>query len=179
MNTKHYLIVSGIVGGVIGSLLTALLVSPVTAQRDKFGVIECTELRIIDQAGTKLAELGSVDKGGYVTLRGKDGKSAVFLSVNKNGGHVFARGSDGESSVFLQGLNKSGTGGTVSVQNNVGETTVMLTSGNHGGTVSAHAKDRQSSAVLGINKRGAYLHAKSGNDVSTWDKNGYRQSTVK
>ena len=39
MNTKHYLVISGIVGGIIGSLLTALLVSPVTAQRDKFGEI--------------------------------------------------------------------------------------------------------------------------------------------
>ena len=40
MNTKYNLVISGIVGGVIGSLFTALLVSPVTAQRDKFGEIE-------------------------------------------------------------------------------------------------------------------------------------------
>lgn len=51
MNTKHYLIMSGIVGGVIGSLLTALLVSPVTAQRDKFGHIECTGLTVVDGEG--------------------------------------------------------------------------------------------------------------------------------
>lgn len=51
MNTKHYLMISGIVGGVIGSLLTALLVSPVTAQRDKFGHIECTGLTVIDEGG--------------------------------------------------------------------------------------------------------------------------------
>ena len=51
MNGKRYLVISGIVGGVIGSLLTALLVSPVTAQRDKFGEIECTSLRIVDANG--------------------------------------------------------------------------------------------------------------------------------
>ena len=36
MNTKHYFVISGIIGGVMGSLLTTLLVSPVTAKRDKF-----------------------------------------------------------------------------------------------------------------------------------------------
>lgn len=52
MNTKYYLAISGIVGGIIGSLLTALLVPPVTAQRDKFGHIECTKLTVVDGEGT-------------------------------------------------------------------------------------------------------------------------------
>lgn len=51
MNTKQYLVISGCVGGIIGSLLTTLLVSPVTAQKDKFGVIECAVLRIVDADG--------------------------------------------------------------------------------------------------------------------------------
>ena len=51
MNTKHYMVISGIMGGVIGSLLTALLVPPVTAVRDKFGEIECRSLRVVDKHG--------------------------------------------------------------------------------------------------------------------------------
>jgi len=47
---KHYVILSGIIGGIIGSVLTALLVSPVTAQRDKFGAIECRSLTVVDEA---------------------------------------------------------------------------------------------------------------------------------
>ena len=62
MNTKHYLIISGIVGGVIGSLFTALLVSPVTAQRDKFGEIEC---RSFDGLGAPMA-MGSDEHGGVL-----------------------------------------------------------------------------------------------------------------
>ena len=59
MNTKHYLIVSGIIGGVIGSLLTALLVSPATAQRDKFEHIECTSLSVVDAEGKERIRLNT------------------------------------------------------------------------------------------------------------------------
>ena len=61
MNTKHYLVISGIVGGVIGSLLTPLLVSPVTAQRDNFGEIECTMLTVVDKLGYTQIQLGYDD----------------------------------------------------------------------------------------------------------------------
>ncbi len=66
MNTKHYLVTSGIVGGDIGSLLTALLVSPVTADRDEVGVIECTELRVVDAKGSTLALVSGGEHGGIV-----------------------------------------------------------------------------------------------------------------
>ena len=51
MYRNRYLVISGIVGGVIGSLLTALLVSPVTAQRDKFDTLQCSKLEVVDANG--------------------------------------------------------------------------------------------------------------------------------
>ena len=108
MNTKHYLIISSIVGGVIGSLLTALLVSPVTAQRDKFGEIECTSLRVVDAAG-KTAALLSVDEdGGSVGAFGKDGKSRASLGVIEHGGFVQVKGK-GEGMAVMS-INEYGNG---------------------------------------------------------------------
>ena len=98
MNTKHYLVMSGIVGGVIGSLLTALLVSPVTAQRDEFGEIECTKLTVVDADGVSriilstniFAGVGTNyrvgihgdEYAGIVSTHGKDGKSKAELRID-------------------------------------------------------------------------------------------------
>lgn len=68
MNTKHNLVISGIIGGVIGSLLTTLLVSPVTAQKDKFGEIECTALTVVDANGIPLVRLQDGGLGGSFTI---------------------------------------------------------------------------------------------------------------
>lgn len=104
MNLKHYLVISGIVGGVIGSLLTALLVSPVTAQWEKFEVVECSKLRIVDEYGTTKIELGSALEDGYLEIRGylkilgpESGNIPVILltSSDERGderGGVFVRG---------------------------------------------------------------------------------------
>ena len=88
MNTKHYLVISGIVGGVMGSLLTALLVSPVTAQRDrfdKFGHIECTSLSVVDVEGKSRVFLAITEHGGSVSVGGKDGIPMAVLTVREHG----------------------------------------------------------------------------------------------
>ena len=123
MNTKHYMVISGIMGGVIGSLLTALLVPPVTAEQDKFGEIECRKLTVIGDAGKPLIELnaehrrGSVcvyhedddfgytcigvsshlrsNYGGFVNVVGKNGEMAE-LSIAKHGGYVGVITGDGQ-----------------------------------------------------------------------------------
>lgn len=82
MNTKHYLVISGIVGGVIGSLLTAVLVSPVTAQRDKFGEIECRKLTVVDEEGMPIVKLTDMRFGPRVIIYGKDFKPKVAIGVN-------------------------------------------------------------------------------------------------
>ena len=85
MNTKHYLVTSGIVGGVIGSLLTALLVSPVTADRDEVGVIECTELRVVDAKGSTLALVSGGEHGGSVQVGDKESQAVVNLNLEAGG----------------------------------------------------------------------------------------------
>ena len=99
MHTKHYLVISGIVGGVIGSLLTALLVSPVTAQRNKFDTIQCSRLEVVDANGDakviidvsgvdgkSSSLLGIYEHGGVVNVIGKDEKSQAWVSITEHGG---------------------------------------------------------------------------------------------
>lgn len=117
MNTKHYLVISGIIGGVIGSLLTALLVSPVTAQKDKFGEIECTKLTVVDEAGQQNVVIAGGENGGLVTVSGKDGKPAVDLRAYVHGGFIVVHsrgwkgvaGFGGKGKVFL-GVDGRGDG---------------------------------------------------------------------
>lgn len=84
MNTKHYLVISGIVGGVIGSMLTSLLVPPVTAQRDKYGEIECRKLTVVDEDGKTMAIIGTGDHGGgRINLLDNVGLSTVELNASQ------------------------------------------------------------------------------------------------
>ncbi|MDE0184750.1 MAG: hypothetical protein OXP71_04765 [Candidatus Poribacteria bacterium] len=125
MNSKHYLVMSGIVGGVIGSLLTALLVSPVTAQRDKFGEIECTGLRVVDDAGNariilttdyrdaarrpyydydEVNVLITATGRGSLHVSGEEGKNgSVSIFSGSRSGSIHVYDDSGESMVSLGG----------------------------------------------------------------------------
>ena len=114
MNTKHYLVISGIIGGVIGSFLTTLLVSPVTAQKDKFSAIECRSLTIVDESGIAriilttdyddmfkpgiVKIIGSKFGGGSVLLYNRyestDAIPTVHLGNDNDGGFVSVNGTD-------------------------------------------------------------------------------------
>ena len=108
MNTKHQ-VISGIIGGIVGSIITALMVSSGTAQRDKFGDIECTSLRVVD----------------------KDGKTRVILSTDASDGLRDAK------NIRVRIIGRSGPfGSTVSVLDEDGLLDVMLRGGGeHGGFV--------------------------------------------
>ena len=94
------LVISGIVGGVIGSLLTALIVSPITAQRDKFGTIQCDQLEVVDADGVVGVVLSIGEHGGRIDVV-KDDISKVVLHITEHGGVAAVRDNDGKLGVSL------------------------------------------------------------------------------
>ncbi len=99
----------GSVFTIIGMLFAIGLLSSVTAQRDKFGKIECTKLRVVDAEGNKQVILTFDEHGGYVAAYGKDGKSKAGLYNSEYGGLVGAYGKDGKSQAGL-GIHEHGGG---------------------------------------------------------------------
>ena len=97
-NWKSKLVYIGF-GSFFGCLCTiiGMLASPVTAQRDKFGHIECARLTVVDADGKTMVRLGAGEHGGSVAAFGKDGKPGAALGVAEHGGHVDAIGKDGKS----------------------------------------------------------------------------------
>lgn len=68
-------------------MLVGILLSPVTAQGDTLGDIECTSLRVVDKDGKQVALLEVNSKGGQFNLFGKETLfPAASISVNDFGG---------------------------------------------------------------------------------------------
>ena len=148
----------GSVFTIIGMLFAIGLLSSVTAQRDKFGEIECTKLRVVDAEGQASVILstnpldgirdenimvhviGNKYGGSSVTAYGRDRKSEVLLDIDGYGGRVAVFGKD------------EGSGATLSIDQ-------------HGGVVSAFGNGK-GVAAIGINECGDGM-------ANTWDKNGY------
>ena len=130
----------------LGTLLT--LMSPLTAQRDKFGHIECTKLTVVDSRGKAMVRLYANDNGGWLDVYGKlDSKLRATVNVGSNGG------------------------GVIQVKNFIGENrggSAQLKVDESGGRLDVFGKaDDKSSATVAINEYGNGV-------VNTWDKNGYR-----
>ena len=160
MNTKHYLIISGIVGGVIGSLLTALLVPPVAAQRDKFGEIECTKLTVVDEEGIPRVILNTDFNQNDFDY---DDRAGVFITGTGTGGYVYIDGEKGNRGNLM--ISTSLYGGRIYSFDKDGDQVASLTADEYGGCLRIHHKDdnkdgklyAKSVATLKANPGGGHL----------------------
>ena len=97
-------------GCLFGSLCTimGMVASPVTAQKDKFGDIECTSLRVVYADDKHSIWLRTDEHGGVVIAYGKDGGSHAGLGIDEHGGRVGAYGRGPGRS--LMSINEYGNG---------------------------------------------------------------------
>lgn len=99
------------IGSLFGCLFTimGILANPVTAQDGRIyrSYIECTELKVVNEAGESKVLLGVDGRGGVIKVYGNNGQSEVSLSITEHGGAVSALGEDGKSKAVL-GINENG-----------------------------------------------------------------------
>lgn len=67
-------------GGVLAGIIIGMCISPLTAQDGKIGEITCTSLKVLNNDGKTMVELGSNFSGGTVKLLSRDGMLRVILA---------------------------------------------------------------------------------------------------
>ena len=166
MHKLRYMALGGLLM-FIGMLTASVLMPNLVAQRNRFGDIECTSLRVVDKDGMSRVEIGITSDGedASIFVMDKKGVPQAYISVEER------------------------RGGRIRVSNKLGEKSASLDVGLFGGRVGVRGKDMEG-AKLGVDEHGGYfiVHVghrqpkvamgvdESGNGaVSTWDKNGYRQ----
>lgn len=181
-------------GSLFGCLCTiiGMLASPVTAQRDRFGQIECTgltvvdggEVNVYDENGIGKVRLGIVGDGGAVSVLGMDGRPKVGLSVNEHGGLIGILSKDAKPKVDL-GVDEHGGlvgiydsegnhhmtrlyhdvhGGRVGIFGRNGQFLASLGSDEHGGQVVVNGMDKQSGVRIVTDELGGRVDLFGGKD---------------
>ena len=142
----------------LGSILTivGMLFSPL--QKSRFGEIECTKLRIVNEDGIKSTVIGTQPiGGGYLHVYDQDGNTAIGLGVIESGGYVavFDKGSS------LARLSVLEDGGAVVANGKDGESRVSLGIGKHGGHVNVIGGDGKSWVALSVDEHGGVVGVKN------------------
>ena len=100
---KAGLMALGSVFTIIGMLFAIGMLPSVTAQRDKFGEIECTKLTLVDPlTGRTTAELRTDVHGGLLFLYGaKENRGAAKLVVDEHGGGLIMFSNENKGSTHI------------------------------------------------------------------------------
>ena len=152
-----------ILGGALVFLgMLEAMISPLTAEKDKFGEIECTKLTVVAETD-EVITLTASDYGGLVKVHSKDGRAGALLNVNEHGGGPSVHSNDGKTRGILT-VNEHGR--SVSVTGNDGNPRGVLTVHEDGGAVGVFGNDEEQRVGLEVNKKG------NGAVSSTWDKDG-------
>lgn len=182
MHKLRYMALGGLLM-FIGMLTASVLMPSLVAQRDKFGAIECTSLRVIDEAGNsriilttnifestaddniKVRVVGNDLGGGAVvaiggTFAGKD--SLASLRVDGRGGRVEAYGKDG--GMVSMGMDINNLGGRIVVSGNDVGPKVSLNVNKLGGQVIVRGNNGESKGVLGIGEAGGHVGVFANNE---------------
>ena len=148
-------------GCLFGSFCTiiGMLASPVTAQRDKFGEIECTKLTVVDERGNARIELGTHEipetgeDSAHVYVYGKDGELRIGLVVVEELANVFVKGDGGLASVTA-----TDSAGFVRIAGKGTIDGAVISGDEHGGRVQVWSKRSLKPVVsIGNNVNGGWI----------------------
>ena len=116
MNTREKFRYMAFGGALVFLGMVGAMMSPLTAEKDKFGAIECTRLTVVDENGGAMVRLTTDEDGGFVYALGKDGLSGAWLGTTEHGGHVQVNGK-GEGKAVMS-INEYGNGAVSTLDKN-------------------------------------------------------------
>ena len=151
-----------------------------------FGTIICRELKVVDTLGQVRAGLGFDEKGGFVTVVGKNKRGhltpVVALTENEYGGSIFVMGKNRKSAAGLsiQEHLPGRFGGIIIAKND--ESRHNITSNIIKGSVSIHAAENGGGLAI-YNNEGKTVGLFGVNDIGsgvllTGDKYGSETGTL-
>ena len=158
-------------GGVlmlIGMIASNVFLPSLFAQRDKFGEIECTSLRVVDARGKTQVRLIASEHHAPIAVFNKNGELCVGIGTDVQGGAVILYDKDynkGDKSTASLFINEHG--GVVHIKGKR-DASAQLNIDEHGaGLVISGHYDSKGNVSIGINEKGNGV-------MSTYDKNGNR-----
>ena len=164
-----YAVIGGCFGAFITMLVGLFIPVGVVAQSQPtdavFHTIQCKGIEVVDESGETRVRIRSGLFGGFVTVRGKEGKAVAELGINKYGGSVWLQGKTGNASAVMR---SSDHGGEIAVCNSFGEKRVVIYVLDDHGFVDVKGLWPSVLARMSVDENGNGV-------VNTWDKNGYRQ----
>lgn len=151
---------NSLVCAAFGSIFTifGMIFSPLDAQRDKFGEIECIKLTLIDAlTGKAIAQLSTGEHGGELYLLGSNENNGFArLVAGKNGGELSIHNNEIDGTPYVSAMLsplQDGTGRLTVNHKNGGNT--LIAASENGAFVSIHAADHNKPlAVLGTTDDG-------------------------
>ena len=146
----------------VAVLLIGMAVSPLTAQRDRFGDVTCTSLTVVDKDGKSVVRIFPGSEGGDVFIYAKEEELRVTMAAKKAGGGVLVFDKRGYP-VTRMVVNELGNEISLSSENG----SAYMKIGEYGGRVGVLGKGK-GEAAMAVNEYG-------NGGISTWDKHGYRQ----
>ena len=166
MNKKQkfiYMVFGTVIG--IAGLAIGLCVSPLIAQKNVFGEITCTGLKVVSPDGTERVILGHYFAGYYgIQVLGEDGVTRVYMGTaigagDRENGTINVWG-ENRSSLATMGVSEyggayGGYGGEVGVYGKFGSYAGMNIH-QHGGNI--NVSGNYTHAAIGITEHGGKVH---------------------
>ncbi len=139
--------------GLFCAMVGGMVLSPVTANRDKFGDIECTSLTVTHPvAGKATIELTLNGLGGEINITDFKGNRQIHLLGTGIANGLYIHGYLGKPVVSMI---SDAAGGLVTVADNSGKSTAgIANSKNGGGILEIYDKTGVSAVILNVTKHG-------------------------
>ena len=149
------------IGGVL--VATGMIISPLNAQKDKFGEIECTKLTVVDDGGTpRVILITDIRDYSDHVMDGKEAVVLIYASEYSGNVSVLSRDNEGGSATLRTHGSRTGS---VTVYGKNGNASVEISSEEFGGRVNITNSEGYHVGTFKANPNGGHVAVHDGGDT--------------